>query len=35
LIGPGIFILIGEDGAVAKAAVWISFLLAGSSRFFQ
>ena len=29
MIGSGIFVLIGEGGAVAGSAVWISFLLAG------
>ena len=29
MIGAGIFALLGEAGAVAGAAVWISFLIAG------
>ena len=29
MVGAGIFALLGEAGAVAGAAVWISFLLAG------
>ena len=29
MIGAGIFALLGEAGAVAGAAVWISFLLGG------
>src|SRR5687767_6668510 len=29
MIGAGIFALLGEAGAVAGAAVWLSFLLAG------
>ena len=32
MIGAGIFALLGEAGAVAGAAVWISFLLGGSWR---
>ena len=29
MVGAGIFALLGEAGAVAGAAVWLSFLLAG------
>ena len=29
MVGAGIFALLGEAGAVAGAAAWISFLLAG------
>jgi amino acid transporter len=29
MVGAGIFALLGEAGAVAGAAVWVSFLLAG------
>ncbi len=29
MIGAGIFALLGEAGAVARAAVWISFLIGG------
>lgn len=29
MIGAGIFALLGEAGAVAVAAVWISFLIGG------
>jgi amino acid transporter len=29
MVGAGIFALLGEAGAVAGAAVWISFLVAG------
>ena len=29
MIGAGIFALLGEAGAVAGAAVWISFLIGG------
>ena len=29
MVGAGIFALLGQAGAVAGAAVWISFLLAG------
>ena len=29
MIGAGIFALLGEAGAVAGAAVWMSFLIAG------
>ncbi|MDA0181364.1 hypothetical protein OJ997_13745 [Solirubrobacter phytolaccae] len=29
MVGAGIFALLGEAGAVAGAAVWMSFLLAG------
>src|SRR2546421_12232365 len=29
MVGAGIFALLGEAGAVAGAAVWISFLIAG------
>src|SRR3954471_3153398 len=30
MVGAGIFALLGEAGAVAGAAVWISFLIAGA-----
>ena len=30
MVGAGIFALLGEAGTVAGAAVWISFLLAGT-----
>jgi len=30
MIGAGIFVLLGEAGAVAGSAVWLSFLLAGT-----
>ena len=30
MIGAGIFALLGEAGAVAGAAVWISFLIGGA-----
>ena len=29
MVGAGIFALLGEAGAVAGAAVWLSFLIAG------
>lgn len=29
MVGAGIFALLGEAGAIAKSAVWLSFLLAG------
>jgi amino acid transporter len=29
MVGAGIFALLGEPGAVAGSAVWISFLIAG------
>jgi amino acid transporter len=29
MVGAGIFALLGEAGAVAGSAVWLSFLLAG------
>ena len=29
MVGAGIFALLGEAGAVAGAAVWISFLIGG------
>ena len=29
MVGAGIFALLGEAGAVAGAATWVSFLLAG------
>ena len=29
MVGAGIFALLGEAGAVAGAAVWLSFVLAG------
>jgi hypothetical protein len=32
MIGAGIFALLGEAGAVAGAAVWISFLIGGGWR---
>ena len=32
MIGAGIFALLGEAGAVAGSAVWISFLWAAPSR---
>ena len=32
MIGAGIFALLGEAGAVAGSAVWLSFLLAGIDR---
>ena len=30
MVGAGIFALLGEAGAVAGAAVWLSFLIAGA-----
>src|SRR6187431_3823937 len=30
MVGAGIFALLGEAGAVAGSAVWLSFLLAGT-----
>ena len=30
MVGAGIFALLGAAGAVAGAAVWVSFLLAGA-----
>jgi hypothetical protein len=30
MIGAGIFALLGEAGAVAGAAVWMSFLIGGA-----
>src|SRR5678816_2511053 len=30
MVGAGIFALLGQAGAVAGSAVWISFLIAGS-----
>ena len=30
MVGAGIFALLGEAGAVAGAAVWLSFLIAGT-----
>ena len=30
MVGAGIFALLGQAGAVAGSAVWISFLLAGA-----
>ena len=30
MVGAGIFALLGEAGAVAGSAVWISFLIAGA-----
>jgi amino acid transporter len=35
MVGAGIFALLGEAGAVAGAAVWLSFLLAGVIAGFQ
>jgi amino acid transporter len=35
MVGAGIFALLGEAGAVAGAAVWLSFLLAGVVAAFQ
>ena len=32
MVGAGIFALLGEAGAVAGSAVWLSFLVAGWSR---
>ena len=32
MVGAGIFALLGEAGAVAGAAVWLSFLIAGGDR---
>ncbi len=29
MVGAGIFALLGEAGAIAKSAVWLSFLIAG------
>jgi amino acid transporter len=29
MVGAGIFALLGEAGAVAGSAIWLSFLLAG------
>jgi L-asparagine transporter-like permease len=29
MVGAGIFALLGETGAVAGSAVWVSFLIAG------
>jgi amino acid transporter len=29
MVGAGIFALLGEAGAIARSAVWLSFLLAG------
>lgn len=35
MVGAGIFALLGEAGAVAGSAVWISFLIAGVVTLFQ
>ena len=35
MVGAGIFALLGEAGAVAGSAVWISFLIAGIVALFQ
>ncbi|HEY9293996.1 MAG TPA: APC family permease [Microlunatus sp.] len=35
MVGAGIFALLGEAGAVAGAAVWISFLIAGAIAMLQ
>ena len=35
MVGAGIFALLGEAGAVAGAAVWLSFLIAGTVATFQ
>ncbi len=35
MVGAGIFALLGEAGAIAGAAVWLSFLIAGIIAMFQ
>jgi amino acid transporter len=35
MVGAGIFALLGEAGAIAGAAVWLSFLIAGIVALFQ
>lgn len=35
MVGAGIFALLGEAGAIAKSAVWLSFLLAGGIAMLQ
>jgi amino acid transporter len=35
MVGAGIFALLGEAGAVAGAAVWLSFLIAGTVAMLQ
>ncbi len=35
MVGAGIFALLGEAGAIAKSAVWLSFLLAGGIAILQ
>lgn len=35
MVGAGIFALLGEAGAVAGSAVWLSFVLAGIIAGFQ
>ena len=35
MVGAGIFALLGEAGAIAGTAVWLSFLIAGVISLFQ
>jgi amino acid transporter len=35
MVGAGIFVLLGEAGAIAGAAVWLSFLIAGAISLLQ
>ena len=35
MVGAGIFALLGQAGAVAGSAVWVSFLIAGVVAFLQ